>query len=367
MTTLTVFFAIFTSLYVGQCLLFIYGLKKEKSEKNYSFEPKVSIVTAARNEEKNIHSFLESLASIDYPSEKLEIIVVDDNSTDATPKIIKEFVSGHPGILTLTAQLSKDHLRGKANAIAQGIDRSTGEIILMTDADCVVQPSWVRATAQNFGEKTGVVAGLTLLQPGGWFAGMQSLDWAYILAVASAAMSLNNPLSCIGNNFSFRRSAYDEVGGYRGTKFSVTEDFALFKAITESGRWGYRYPFEKETLVFSRACSNMTELYRQKRRWGVGGKDMPISGMAIMVIAFCMHTLMLASPFVGINTTLLLSGVLLKVVSDFLLIRIPLVKTEQTDQLKYFALFQLYYIVYVIMLPFAVFLGGRVVWKGRKY
>ncbi len=367
MTFLTILFVIIVILYAAQCLLFMYGLITTKHEKNLSYEPKVSIVTAARNEETNIRSCLESLVSMDYPSKKLEIIVVDDNSTDTTPKIIDEFVSRHPGILTLTAQLSKDHLRGKANAIAQGIDRSTGEIILMTDADCTVQRSWVRATVQSFGERTGVVAGLTLLRPNGWFAGMQSLDWAYILAVASAAMALKNPLSCIGNNFSFRRSAYDEVGGYRGTKFSVTEDFALFKAITESGRWEYRYPFEKETLVFSRACSNVPELYRQKRRWGVGGKDMPISGMAIMVIAFCMHTLLVMSPFLAINTSLLLSGAFVKIVSDFLLLRIPLLRTEQSEQLKYFALFQFYYILYVIALPFAVFFGGKVVWKGRKY
>ena len=367
MTFVTILFAIITILYAAQCLLFMYGLITMRHEKNLSYEPKVSIVTAARNEEKNIRSCLESLVSTDYPPEKLEIIMVDDNSTDATPRIIEEFVSGHPGILMLTAQVSKDHLRGKANAIAQGIDRSSGEIILMTDADCTVQPFWVRATVQNFGETTGVVAGLTLLRPEGWFAGMQSLDWAYILAVASAAMTLKNPLSCIGNNFSFRRSAYDEVGGYRKTKFSVTEDFALFKAITKSGRWEYRYPFEKETLVFSRACSNVRELYRQKRRWGVGGKDMPMSGMAIMVIAFCMHTMVLASPFLGINATLLLSGVFVKIVSDFLLLRLPLLRTGETSQLKYFALFQLYYIVYVIALPFAVFLGGKVIWKGRKY
>ena len=367
MTFLAILFAFITILYAAQCLLFTYGATKAKYEKNLPYEPTVSIVIAARNEEKNIRSCLESLASTNYPSEKLEIIVVDDNSTDATPKIIEEFVSGLPRILTLTADLSKDHLRGKANAIAQGIDRSTGEIILMTDADCVVPPSWVRATVQNFGEKTGVVAGLTLLRPDEWFAGMQSLDWAYILAVASAAMALKKPLSCIGNNFSFRRLAYDEVGGYRGTKFSVTEDFALFKAITESGRWEYRYPFEKETLVFSRACSNIPELYRQKRRWGVGGKDMPLSGMAIMVIAFCMHTLLLVGPILGINITLLLLGALVKIVSDLLLLRIPLLRTGQTEQLKHFVLFQLYYVLYVIVLPFAVFLGGRVVWKGRKY
>ena len=254
MTTETTFFILVLSLYVAQCALFTYGLLKGKLETDPSFQPKVSVIAAARNEEHNIGACIESLTRLKYPKDKLEIIIVDDNSTDATLNIIRSFADKHSHVRALNGKQTVGNLRGKANAIAQGIDGSSGEIILMTDADCVVPPTWVQTTVRHYTKDIGVVAGLTLLQPVGWFAGMQSLDWAYILAVASAAMGLKNPLSCIGNNFSFRKKAYDEVGGYRGTKFSVTEDFALFKAITLSGRWGYKYPLEKESLVFSKAC-----------------------------------------------------------------------------------------------------------------
>ena len=196
---------------------------------------------------------------------------------------------------------------------------------------------------------------------------MQSLDWAYILAVASATMALKNPLSCIGNNFSFRRKAYDEVGGYRGIKFSVTEDFALFKAITRSGRWGYRYPLEKESLVFSKACRTIPELYRQKRRWGVGGKDMPVSGLMIMAVAFCMHAFIACRIFFQSQPNVLAMWVCSKISVRFRLIEHPFDKIQAIAQLKYFGLFEIYYMVYVIILPFAVFLGGKVLWKGREY
>lgn len=367
MTLASWLFIAITLLYTAQCWLLIYGVSRSRYKKNRHFEPTVSIVTAARNEEKNIRACLESLAHLEYPIAKLEIIVVDDNSTDSTVAIIRDCIVKYPLIKTLTAQQGTDLLRGKANAIAQGVDVSFGEIIFMTDADCVVPQSWVRATVQNYSDDTGVVAGLTLLRPTNWFAGMQSLDWAYILALASAAMALNNPLSCIGNNFSFRRKAYDEIGGYRGIQFSVTEDFALFKAITHSGRWGYRYPLEKEALVFSNACSTILELYRQKRRWGVGGKDMPIRGMILMVIAFSMHFFLLSFLFFAISPSLLLLGLTLKFASDFVLLFVPLNRTGQTKQLKYFLIFEFYYTVYVVLLPFAVFLGGSIVWKGRKY
>lgn len=365
--TATTLFIIVATLYCAQCVVFIAGLKRAAPEKAPYFEPKVSVITAARNEESNIEACLGSLLHIDYPRDKFEIIVVDDSSTDATPDILRKLAAKNPNLKLCSAKQEINHLRGKANAISQGIDISSGEVIVMTDADCVVPPTWLRGIVRSYAEDVGVVAGLTLLQPTSWFAGMQSLDWAYILAVASAAMSLNNPLSCIGNNFSFRKKAYDEIGGYRKVSFSVTEDFALFKAITRSGRWGYRYPLEKETLVFSNACSSVQELYRQKRRWGVGGKDMPLSGLMIMVIAFCLHALLIFGIFLGIEPGLLLLGLIGKLLGDLILLSIPLRKTQQLSQLKYFWLFEIYFIVYVLLLPFAVFLGGKVLWKGRKY
>jgi cellulose synthase/poly-beta-1,6-N-acetylglucosamine synthase-like glycosyltransferase len=365
--TAATLFIIMAVLYCAQGIVLIAGLKRAVPEKAPHYEPRVSVITAARNEESNIEACLESLLRIEYPRDKFEIIVVDDNSTDATLAIVRKFAKENSNLKVLSAKQEIDHLRGKANAIAQGIDISSGEIIAMTDADCVVPPTWLRSTVRSYTGDVGVVAGLTLLQPTGWFAGMQSLDWAYILAVASAAMALKNPLSCIGNNFSFRKKAYDEIGGYRKIKFSVTEDFALFKAITHSGRWEYRYPFERETLVFSIACSSVRELYRQKRRWGVGGKDMPPSALMMMVIAFCFHALLLFGIFVSIDQKLLLLGLLGKVIGDLVLLSIPLSRTRQLAQLKYFWLFELYFMLYVLLLPFAVFLGGRVVWKGRKF
>lgn len=367
MNVLSILFVIAALLYVGQCCLFIYGVSRARYRRNLLYEPRVSVVLAARNEEQHIRACLESLASLDYPKEKLEIVVVDDNSSDATPAIIAEAVAMTPNVRTFTAGQAAGNLRGKANAVSQGIDISSGELILLTDADCEVPPSWVRGTVQQYSDETGVVAGLTLLHPRTWFAGMQSLDWAYILAVASAAMALKNPLSCIGNNFSFRRKAYDEVGGYRGIKFSVTEDFALFKAITESGRWAYCYPLEKDTLVFSNACETLSTLYQQKRRWGVGGKDMPLSGLMILAIAFFLHALLLFGLFFDISFLLLLIGLAAKLICDLILVTLPLSRTGQTAQLKYFSLFELYYLIYVLILPFAVFLGGKVKWKGRSY
>ena len=367
MTVLSLILFCTTIAYVGHSLLMLIGLSRARFPRNTAYEPTVSIIVAARDEEKNIGNCLASLAQIDYPSHKFEVIAVDDNSTDATPSIITSYLSAHNNFRTMTAQPAIGHLRGKANAIAQGIDIATGDIIMMTDADCTVSPSWIRGTVEQYDDTTGIVAGLTLLKYDNWFGGMQSLDWTYMLALASSTMALGNPLSCIGNNFTFRREAYDEVGGYRNIKFSVTEDFALFKAMTRSGKWGSRYPIRKETLVESEPCTNVATLYRQKRRWGVGGKDMSVSGFAIGTIGFLLHALYLVSPFLGISWSIFAASFTVKMLCDYVVLRVPLKRTGRLSDMKYILHFELYFVLFLVLLPFAVFLGGAVVWKGRRY
>jgi cellulose synthase/poly-beta-1,6-N-acetylglucosamine synthase-like glycosyltransferase len=367
MTVITIILLCATIAYVGHSTLMLIGLSRARFPRNITYEPKVSIIVAARDEAKNIGECLASLAQIDYPSHKFEVIVVDDNSADATPSIIASYLSARSNFRTMTAQPASGHLRGKANAIAQGIDIASGEIIMMTDADCIVSPSWVRGTVEQYNDTTGIVAGLTLLKYDDWFGGMQTIDWTYMLALASSTMALGNPLSCIGNNFTFRRAAYDEVGGYRNIKFSVTEDFALFNAMTRSGKWGSRYPIRKETLVLSKPCADVAALYRQKRRWGVGGKDMSVSGFAIGTVGFLLHALYLLFPFVGILWQVFAASFAVKMLCDYFVLRVPLKRTGRLADLRYMLLFEPYFILFVVLLPFAVFLGGAVVWKGRRY
>ena len=76
----------------------------------------------------------------------------------------------------ITAVPGKGNMRGKANALAQGIRQSSGEILMFTDADCIVPPRWVRKTVQYFTDEVGIVGGFTLLKANRTFEGIQSLD-----------------------------------------------------------------------------------------------------------------------------------------------------------------------------------------------
>lgn len=351
-------------IYSVQQIIFISGFKR-KLKINEDFEPTVTVIVAARNEEKNIHKCLNSLVQIDYPLEKLEIMIVDDYSTDNTGKIIEEFSKKYPHIKKVIPSLQIINKPGKTNAIVNGIRNSSGEIIFTTDADCVVQPSWIKTQVKYFSDNVGVVTGFTLQRSNSQFTGMQNLDWVYLLTVAAGTINFGYPLSCIGNNMAYRRDAYDWVGGYENIKFSVTEDFALLHKIHKHSHYDIVFPTEPEGINFSEPCPDWKSLYRQKHRWGVGGLDAPFLGFVIMFWGWLSHLLILLQLFFGTTFTLVLT--LLKFLSDFIFLFIPLKKFRMVKDLKYFFAFELYFMLYVLILPLIVFSNRKVIWKEREY
>ncbi len=351
-------------MYIIQQIIFLIGFKKELKVKE-DYEPFVSIIVAARNEEKNIRQCLNSLTKIDYPVEKLEVIIVDDFSTDATGKIIDEFTSKFPHfkkVIPVDRVIPKP---GKTNAIVNGIRNSKGEIIFTTDADCIVKPTWIKSQIKYFTDNVGVVTGFTFQKSYSQFTGMQNLDWVYLLTVAAGTINLGIPLSCIGNNMAYRRDAYDWVGGYENIKFSITEDFALLHKIHKNTHYDIVYPVEYEGINISEPCPDLKSLYRQKHRWGKGGLDAPLIGFLIMFWGWMSHFLIVIQFSWGDLINLIITFA--KFIGDIIFLSVPLKKFKMLNQLKFFVAFEIYFIVYVLILPFIVFFDKKVIWKEREY
>src|SRR2546426_1945617 len=203
------------SAYAVQLIVLLSGITKaDRAATNQEYEPTVSVIIAARNEEQGIASCLHSIARLEYPRSKLQVIIVNDGSTDSTSRIVSDFIDERPGMAMISATPGTGNLRGKTNAVAQGIAHATGEILMYTDADCTVPKTWVRETVAYFQDSIGVVGGFTLLDSRNVFGGMQALDWIYLFGLASSSAGWKAPLTVIGNNLSIRRAAYTATGGY---------------------------------------------------------------------------------------------------------------------------------------------------------
>ena len=328
--------------------------------------PTISIIVAARNEENNIVACLESMNKLIYPDGKLEIIIIDDVSSDRTLKITSEFIHGKLKFRVIHLEENDSaKLKGKVRAMAEAIKLSSGEIILTTDADCIVNPLWAKIIASYYVGNVGVVNGFTSQTVNGSFSGMQAIDFIYLLFIASGTINLGKPISCIGNNMSFRKKAYEETGGFENLPFSVTEDFLLLNSIHKLKKYSVLYPLNKDSLVISKPASTFKELFNQKKRWAVGGIDTPPIGIGLMFWSFLTNLFLLMTPLFFSAAWLYLA--FFKIVIDiFVLVPIHQ-RLGLQKNLKYFPVFEIYYIIYVLVLPFSVLFNKKVKWKDRVY
>ena len=360
-----IIFLVVLSGYFIQSVLFVIGAAKRFPKIKEEDLPSATVIVAARNEEENILNCLESLEHLEYPEGKLEIIIVDDKSTDSTGKIIDDFIAGKEKFKKIVTKKEFGMLKGKTNALANALDIAEGEIILTTDADCKVHPSWAKTVASYYQKDIGAVNGFTTQNASNGFSGMQAIDFIYLLTVASGTINLKKPISCIGNNMSYRKQAYEEVGGYENLPFSVTEDFNLLFSIYKLGKYKIILPLDSNTLITSKPCTNFKDLYHQKKRWSVGGLGVPFRGYIVMAWGFLTNLGILLTPLFFSPVWLYLA--VFKIAIDFFVLYPVHKQLGISRNLKYFLYFQIYYTLYVIAIPFVLAAGRKVKWKGREY
>ena len=362
----TNFLIVAAVIYVADIVFLYIGLRKNNHPRTESrSEPTVSIIVAARNEEHHIEECLSSLVQVDYPQEKIEVIVVNDRSTDRTPAIIEKFSRRFDFVKMVVTEPDEGNLRGKTNAVASGIAACHGEILMFTDADCTVPRQWVRETVASFDETTGIVGGFTLLEASRTFEGIQALDWIYLFGMSASAANWGIPLTAVGNNLSVRRSAYDATGGYKGIPFSVTEDYSLVRSILQKTSFKLLFPVSENALVRSKACQNWLQLYRQKQRWGVGGLDMVATGFLLTSLGWLLKFALVIGALT-VSWHVWLAAFLAKTLVDALFVYAPLRKFHALHYMKYLPAFEIYFTVYVLVLPFVAMISKDVLWKERR-
>ncbi len=357
---------LFSAVYIVMIVVFALAASASRSRPEAGYRPSVSIIIAARNEEGHIGTCLDSIVALTYPKDLLEVIVVDDRSTDRTAEIIGGFGDKYPYIKLLRIESESGDRPGKTNAVMNAADASHGDVLMFTDADCRVPPAWVENTVAHYADPSiGVVAGFTYLAGESRLAQMQALDWFVLTSVASATTRLGFPVTAVGTNLSVRRKAYDSVGGYRKIPFSVTEDYALFHAVTSAGKWAARFPMDPGTLVESTPCPTMKQLFRQKQRWFMGGRGMDAKSLLIFSFPYAFNFLIVLALFFSPLWAVLLA-VAVKLLVDFLLCLPAMSAFGRLSLLRVYPIFELYYYTYVLLFPPLVMFGGKITWKDRK-
>ena len=266
--------------------------------------PEISILIAARNEEHNIRQCLESLLKLDYPKDKIHIICGNDQSSDNTGSILAEYAALHPHITAIEIQEDNSGLKAKARVMAQLETFAKGEFYLITDADIRVKPEWAKFLVRSMPAETGVCSGTTVVQGEGLWNKMQEMDWAYFMGMLNIISYNGVPATAVGNNMIVRASAYHQVGGYRGIRFSITEDYKLYSEICKKG-WNWNNIMQKEVTAYSAPVLGVETLLHQRKRWLSGGRELPWYWWVLFGIFglyyFLVPALVILAPAVGLT------------------------------------------------------------------
>jgi cellulose synthase/poly-beta-1,6-N-acetylglucosamine synthase-like glycosyltransferase len=226
--------------YVGfAVLVVIVGAVLNRKVRKKPITPDISVIIAAYNEEDSIAERLDNVLALDYPPEKLEIIIASDGSSDDTERIVACYEDRGVKLLSLPR-------RGKIHALNDAVATATGEILVFSDANSIYEKKALRELAANFSDpKVGGVGGNTIYTTDANADSCsegENLYWSYDKWLKEMESKTGSIISAHGAIYAIRRSLY-----LPQTDSAVTDDFAISTSIVEQG---HRLVFEREARAY---------------------------------------------------------------------------------------------------------------------
>ena len=234
-------------------------------------KPHVSILISARNESAGIRETLDSVLSQDYAGE-WDVWVADDRSTDDTPKILAEYAAKNPRLHVLTIDGIPEGVSPKKHALSRLIEACDGEILCLTDADCIVKPTWVAGIVREFEPGIELVAGHSYIPtvPGksSVLICMQAVETLIYRVAGTAGLAMHLPLTSTGNTLAYRKSFFKSVHGFDNViKIQSGDDDLLMQKLAADRPWAMRYCIAESTFVTTNGKETLKELWEQRKRW----------------------------------------------------------------------------------------------------
>lgn len=263
--------------------------------------PRVSIIIPCRNEADHIGEALDDLNRQDYPLDRLQIIVVDDRSTDGTGDVARGRKGKLRHLQVIDNNACPENASPKKHAISLGMQHAAGEILITTDGDCRFQPGWVRALVGSFAPDVGAVTGLTVFDRGRrepFWQRLQQLDYLSHSFFAAGAIGSGLAFNCNGSNLALRRSAFAEIGGYEQINRVVTgDDTLLIQRLRESGKWRVLFCTHPDSVVHSWPEETVWQVFNQRLRWGSGGLSYSPPALTVALLTFVFFLSLFSAPF----------------------------------------------------------------------
>ncbi|MBN2365263.1 MAG: glycosyltransferase [Calditrichaeota bacterium] len=344
-------------IYAGLIFYFFAGLFRLRRDLRKNLFS-VSVLVPARNEKFHIRDCLQSLWNQTYPRDLFEVWIIDDESTDSTAEIVRDYIKDKPNFHLISHHRDSSRPSFKKQALKFALEKVTGEIVMTIDADSVAQPRWIEKMTGLYEEDTGLVAGVVTFFPEKektLFGKLQTLEFAGIVFCGVGAAGNHNPLICNGSNLSYRLKAFQDAGGYQGHEFLPSgDDDLLLQNIEKKTSWKIKYSVLRETVNYTRPVEDWFDFLNQRSRWASKSLYYPKKWLLLLMAIIYFYYLLIIVLF---PVTLLgyfpwkiyLIAVMLKIIPELFLIFRALQFLGRLALLKYFFHGQVFQLIYVII------------------
>ncbi|OGE84860.1 MAG: hypothetical protein A2Y39_03060 [Candidatus Delongbacteria bacterium GWF2_40_14] len=341
--------------------------------------PKVTVIIPARNEEKFIAATINSVLNQNYPETLLDIIAVDDRSTDTTPVIMDNLARLNKNLSVIHINEVSKNISPKKNAILTAVRSTENEMIITTDGDCLHDKNWVRSMISPLqndkNENVGIVAGLTVFDKPDMdmfeeiWQNMQFIDYISHSLIAAGSIGNGRAFTANGSNLLITKSLYQKEENSLRSELASGDDFFIIQAAQESN-YRLRFVCNRESIVKSYPADSLKGLIDQRSRWASKA-----SYASDFVLYFALNTFVFYS---GILTAVFLTAYgkmslwillvlfMMKLIPETLFLVYGFGKFGLDFKLRYYIPLQLFHI------PFNLFaaIKGKYFgfeWKGVKY
>jgi cellulose synthase/poly-beta-1,6-N-acetylglucosamine synthase-like glycosyltransferase len=237
----------------------VFGHQRERPRRNIEDTPLVSLLIAAHNEERVIEARIKNALALDYPADRIEIVIASDGSTDRTVPIVR----GTPDPrLRLIAPHTR---RGKTRVLNEVIPTLQGDIVILSDANTSIEPSAVHRFVDWFGDPAvGVVVGRLALADPVHGKNVDSLYWRYETFLKRSEARLNALLGANGAIYALRRNLFAPIPGE-----TLLDDFVL--PLLVKLRTGAEIVYDTTIVAFEETPAEIGSEFKRRSRIGAGG------------------------------------------------------------------------------------------------
>lgn len=343
------------------------------------FQPitSVTIIIPARNEAENISACLSSILNQNYPTSLLQIIVIDDHSTDHTVTVIKNLNAANIQVLKLAdfTQANDTHSFGKKKAIEIGIAHATGELIVTTDADCLAPPNWLALLVSYYQayQPAFIAAPVNFHQEKNRLEQFQSLDFMGMMGVTGAGIHRQFMNMCNGANLAYPKQVFYEVNGFEGIDHLASgDDMLLMQKIAQHFPDQIAYIKNPEATILTTAKPTVRSFLQQRIRWATKStsyQEWRVTFILAMVFFFCCSIVfsVVLIPFVGqVAVWLFVFSFFIKMLMDYFFLKNMARFFGRLDLMNTFFSSSVLHLLYIVVVGILGNFIKKYEWKGRR-